>query len=46
MNFGQVDKVNYDATAMYAAGGDCLALSPKVFGNPGRFVQSDMQFAQ
>ena len=25
---------------------DCIALSPKIFGKPGSYVQSDMQFAQ
>ena len=26
--------------------GDCIALSPIIFGHPGAFMQSDMQFAQ
>ena len=26
--------------------GDCIALSPIIFGEPGAYIQSDMQFAQ
>jgi len=36
----------YDAKVEYEVFGDCVGLSPIVFGEPGPFVQSDMQYAQ
>ena len=31
---------------MFLATGDCIGLSPIIFGETGQYVQSDMQFAQ
>lgn len=41
-----MEVTNEAASHSYDFFGDCIGLSPKVYGNTGPYVQSDMQFAQ
>ena len=45
-NWEPSEERKHPRTEEYAAFGDCIGLSPVVFGTPGPFVQSDIQFAQ
>lgn len=42
----KADAVNEAAAHSYDFFGDCIGLSPQIYGNVGPYVQSDMQFAQ
>lgn len=46
MNFADREVGEFDATAEYEEFGNCLALSPDIYGKEGRYYQSDVQFAQ
>ena len=37
---------DFDSKTSYKMFGDCLALSPQIFGTPGAYITSDIQFAQ
>lgn len=46
MNYADREIGEFDATAEFDEFGDCLALSPEIYGKEGRYYQSDVQFAQ
>ena len=46
MNYADREIGEFDVTAEFDEFGDCLALSPEIYGKEGRYYQSDVQFAQ
>lgn len=45
MNDKRYDNNDMDPAQSYKIHGDCLGLSPVVFGQEGPYVSSDLQFA-
>lgn len=45
-NIADSEEFDYDAAAEYLWYGDCLGLAPMLWGQPGPYVTSDIQFAQ